>query len=88
MIERLGTLFAEKPPAVVPVQGDTNTAVVQAGTTRAPGRARGSRSALLRPAMPEELNRRVIGVLDDLHCATKQGVRNLRREASPKTASC
>lgn len=31
--------------------------------------------------MPEELNRRVIGVLADLHCApTEQAVRNLRAE--------
>jgi UDP-N-acetylglucosamine 2-epimerase (non-hydrolysing) len=35
-------------------------------------------------AMPEELNRRVMGVLADLHCApTKQAVRNLRREGVP-----
>ena len=35
-------------------------------------------------AMPEELNRRVIGVLADLHCApTEQAVRNLRREGVP-----
>jgi UDP-N-acetylglucosamine 2-epimerase (non-hydrolysing) len=32
-------------------------------------------------AMPEELNRRVIGVLTDLHCApTEQAGRNLRAE--------
>jgi UDP-N-acetylglucosamine 2-epimerase (non-hydrolysing) len=35
-------------------------------------------------AMPEELNRRVIGVLADLHCEpTEQAVRNLRREGVP-----
>ena len=35
-------------------------------------------------AMPEELNRCVIGVLADLHCApTEQAVRNLRREGVP-----
>jgi hypothetical protein len=30
MIERLGTLFAEEPPAAILVQGDTNTAAGQA----------------------------------------------------------
>ena len=35
-------------------------------------------------ATPEELNRRVVGVLADLHCApTEQAVRNLRREGVP-----
>jgi UDP-N-acetylglucosamine 2-epimerase len=34
--------------------------------------------------MPEELNRRVVGVLADLHCApTGQAVANLRREGVP-----
>ncbi len=87
MVERLGTIFAELPPAAVVVQGDTNTAsaAAQAGNyAGAPvvhGEA-GVRSFDRR--MPEELNSCVVGVLADLHCApTERAVANLRAEGVP-----
>lgn len=87
MVERLGTLFAEEPPAAVLVQGDTNTASAAAQAANYAGAPVVHVEAGLRSydrAMPEELNRRVIGVLADLHCApTRQAVRNLRREGVP-----
>jgi UDP-N-acetylglucosamine 2-epimerase (non-hydrolysing) len=87
MVERLGALFAEEPPAAVLVQGDTNTASAAAQAANYAGAPVVHVEAGLRSydrAMPEELNRRVIGVLADLHCApTEQAVRNLRREGVP-----
>jgi UDP-N-acetylglucosamine 2-epimerase (non-hydrolysing) len=87
MVERLGVLFAERPPAAVLVQGDTNTASAAAQAGNYAGVPVVHVEAGLRSydrAMPEELNRRVIGVLADLHCApTAQAVRNLRRECVP-----
>jgi UDP-N-acetylglucosamine 2-epimerase (non-hydrolysing) len=87
MIERLGAIFTEHPPAAVLVQGDTNTAsaAAQAGNyARAPVVHVEADLRYYDRAMPEGLNRCVISVLADLHCApTEQAVRNLRREGVP-----
>ena len=87
MIEHLGALFAEKPPAAVLVQGDTNTASAAAQAGNYAGVPVVHVEAGLRSydrAMPEELNRCVISVLADLHCApTERAVRNLHAEGVP-----
>jgi UDP-N-acetylglucosamine 2-epimerase (non-hydrolysing) len=84
MVEQLGAIFTQYPPAAVLVQGDTNTAAAAAQAGNYAGAPVVHVEAGLRSydrAMPEELNRRVIGVLADLHCApTEQAVRNLRAE--------
>ena len=87
MIDQLGRLFAERPPAAVLVEGDTNTvsAAAQAGSYA--GVPVVHVEAGLRShdrAMPEEINRCVVGVLADLHCApTERAVANLGREGIP-----
>jgi UDP-N-acetylglucosamine 2-epimerase (non-hydrolysing) len=87
MVEQLGAIFTQHPPAAVLVQGDTNTASAAAQAGNYAGSPVVHVEAGLRSydrAMPEELNRRVIGVLADLHCApTGQAVQNLRREGVP-----
>jgi UDP-N-acetylglucosamine 2-epimerase (non-hydrolysing) len=90
MTEQLGDLFAASRPAAVLVQGDTNTASAGAQAGSYAGVPVVHVEAGLRSfdrAMPEELNRCVIGVLADLHCApTKGAVANLRREGVPAAA--
>jgi UDP-N-acetylglucosamine 2-epimerase (non-hydrolysing) len=87
MVERLGCIFAERPPVAVLVEGDTNTvsAAAQAASyARVPvvHVEAGLRSH--DRAMPEEINRCVVGVLADLHCApTERAVANLRDEGVP-----
>jgi UDP-N-acetylglucosamine 2-epimerase (non-hydrolysing) len=87
MVEQLGAIFAEQPPAAVLVQGDTNTASAAAQAGNYAGVPVVHVEAGLRSydrAMPEELNRCIIGVLADLHCApTEHAVRNLRAEGVP-----
>jgi UDP-N-acetylglucosamine 2-epimerase (non-hydrolysing) len=87
MVERLGTIFAECPPAAVVVQGDTNTASAAAQAGNYVGVPVVHVEAGLRSfdrRMPEELNRCVTGVLADLHCApTERAVANLRGEGVP-----
>jgi len=87
MVERLGAIFAERPPAAVLVQGDTNTALAAAQAGNYAGVPVVHVEAGLRSfdrAMPDELNRCVIGVLADLHCApTERAVANLRSEGVP-----
>jgi UDP-N-acetylglucosamine 2-epimerase (non-hydrolysing) len=87
MVERLGTMFAERAPAAVLVQGDTNTASAAAQAASYAGVPVIHAEAGLRSfdrAMPEEINRCVIGVLASLHCApTERAVANLRREGVP-----
>jgi UDP-N-acetylglucosamine 2-epimerase (non-hydrolysing) len=87
MVEQLGHMFDERPPAAVLVEGDTNTvsAAAQAGSYA--GVPVVHVEAGLRShdrAMPEEINRCVVGVLADLHCApTGRAVANLRVEGVP-----
>jgi UDP-N-acetylglucosamine 2-epimerase (non-hydrolysing) len=87
MVEQLGLMFAEQLPAAIVVEGDTNTvsAAAQAGSYA--GVPVVHVEAGLRShdrAMPEEINRCVVGVLADLHCApTERAVANLRGEGVP-----
>jgi UDP-N-acetylglucosamine 2-epimerase (non-hydrolysing) len=87
MVEQLGVLFAQRPPAAVLVQGDTNTAMAAAQAGNYAGVPVVHVEAGLRSfdrSMPEEINRCVIGVLADLHCApTERAVTNLAAEGVP-----
>jgi UDP-N-acetylglucosamine 2-epimerase (non-hydrolysing) len=87
MVEQLGSLFTRRPPAAVLVQGDTNTASAAAQAGNYAGAPVVHVEAGLRSfdrAMPEELNRCVVGVLADLHCApTSNAVDNLCNEGVP-----
>jgi UDP-N-acetylglucosamine 2-epimerase (non-hydrolysing) len=87
MVERLGDLFAERPPAAVLVQGDTNTVCAAAQAGNYVGAPVVHVEAGLRShdrAMPEEINRCVTGVLADVHCApTVHAVANLRHYGVP-----
>src|ERR1700683_582597 len=87
MVEHLGALFARRPPAAVLVQGDTNTPLAGAQAGNYAGVPVVHVEAGLRSFdrnMPEEINRCVIGVLADLHCApTKRAVANLVAEGVP-----
>src|SRR6201999_2881030 len=87
IVEQLGTRFAQRPPAAVLVQGDTNTAQAAAQAGHYAGVPVVHVEAGLRSfdrQMPEELNRCLIGVLADLHCApTERAVANLLAEGVP-----
>jgi UDP-N-acetylglucosamine 2-epimerase (non-hydrolysing) len=87
MVERLGCMFAERPPAAVLVQGDTNTVCAAAQAASYAGAPVVHVEAGLRSydrAMPEEINRCITGVLADLHCApTERAVANLRQDGVP-----
>jgi UDP-N-acetylglucosamine 2-epimerase (non-hydrolysing) len=87
MVEQLGDLFTAGRPAAVIVQGDTNSAVAAAQAANAAGIPVIHVEAGLRSfdrAMPEEINRCVISVLADLHCApTASAVRHLLSEGIP-----
>jgi UDP-N-acetylglucosamine 2-epimerase (non-hydrolysing) len=87
MVEQLGGMFAEQPPAAVLVQGDTNTVSAAAQAASYTGVPVVHVEAGLRShdrAMPEEINRCVVGVLADLHCApTQRAVANLRHDGVP-----
>jgi UDP-N-acetylglucosamine 2-epimerase (non-hydrolysing) len=87
MVEQLGDMFAGRPPAAVLVQGDTNTVSAAAQAANYAGVPVVHVEAGLRShdrAMPEEINRCVVGVLADLHCApTERAVTNLRHEGVP-----
>ncbi|MFC9259276.1 non-hydrolyzing UDP-N-acetylglucosamine 2-epimerase [Streptomyces hydrogenans] len=84
MIGRMGELFAAERPSVVVVQGDTNSASAGAQAAHYLGIQVVHVEAGLRSydrTMPEEINRRVIGVLADVHCAPTEGaVEHLRAE--------
>jgi UDP-N-acetylglucosamine 2-epimerase (non-hydrolysing) len=85
--EQLGELFARRHPAAVVVQGDTNTAMAAAQAGNYGGVPVVHVEAGLRShdrAMPEEINRCVIGVLADLHCApTQRAAASLAAEGVP-----
>ena len=87
MIEQLGEAFRQSPPAAVIVQGDTNTALAGAHAANCVGLPVIHVEAGLRSydrAMPEEVNRCVVGVLADVHCApTPLAVSQLRAEGVP-----
>ncbi|MFJ5788130.1 non-hydrolyzing UDP-N-acetylglucosamine 2-epimerase [Streptomyces hydrogenans] len=84
MIGQLGRAFERERPAVVVVQGDTNSASAAAQAAHYLGIQVVHVEAGLRSndrSMPEEINRRVIGVLADVHCAPTEGaVAQLRAE--------
>ncbi|MER5737467.1 MULTISPECIES: non-hydrolyzing UDP-N-acetylglucosamine 2-epimerase [unclassified Streptomyces] len=84
MIGRLGRAFETARPAVVVVQGDTNSACAAAQAAHYLGIQVVHVEAGLRSydrSMPEEINRRLIGVLADVHCAPTAGaVAQLRAE--------
>lgn len=86
-ISALTTLFAETAPKAVIVQGDTNAVSAGAQAANYAGIPVIHVEAGLRShdrAMPEELNRLVVGVLTDIHCAaTEHNAENLRREGIP-----
>lgn len=79
------THFEEDKPAAVIVQGDTNSTSAGAQAASYSGIPLVHVEAGLRShdrAMPEELNRLVVGVLADLHCAaTEENKQNLLRES-------
>jgi UDP-N-acetylglucosamine 2-epimerase (non-hydrolysing) len=87
IVAQLGALFARRAPAAVLVQGDTNTAMAAAQAGNYAGAPVVHVEAGLRSfdrSMPEEINRCVIGVLADLHCApTERAVANLAAEGVP-----
>ena len=87
MVEQLGRMFAGRPPAAVLVEGDTNTvsAAAQAGSyTGVPVVHVEAGLRSYDRAMPEEINRCVVGALADLHCApTERAVANLQQEGVP-----
>jgi len=87
MVKQLGGMFAERPPAAVLVQGDTNTVSAAAQAASYAGVPVVHVEAGLRShdrAMPEEINRCVVGVLADLHCApTQRAVANLGHDGVP-----
>lgn len=87
MIGQLGDLFADRRPAAVIVQGDTNTASAGAQAASYTGVPVLHVEAGLRSgdrATPEEINRCLAGVLADVHCApTGTAAANLRAEGVP-----
>jgi UDP-N-acetylglucosamine 2-epimerase (non-hydrolysing) len=87
MVSQLGDLLAGSRPAAVIVQGDTNTASAAAQAANYAGVPVIHVEAGLRShdrAMPEEINRCVVGVLADVHCApTSRAVANLGAEGVP-----
>jgi UDP-N-acetylglucosamine 2-epimerase (non-hydrolysing) len=87
MIGQLGELLSSRRPAAVLVQGDTNTASAAAQAANYAGVPVVHVEAGLRSfdrAMPEEINRCLVGVLADLHCApTPTAVRQLAAEGVP-----
>ncbi len=89
VLARLDRVLAAERPDWVVVQGDTTTAMA-AGLAAFYRKIRvahveaGLRTHDKYSPFPEEINRRLVGVLADLHFApTAQAVRNLRREGVP-----
>lgn len=86
----LGERFAANRPAAVVVQGDTNTTNAAAQAAHYCGIPVVHVEAGLRSfdrAMPEEINRLVVGAVADLHCcATEGNAEHLRRAGVPEDA--
>lgn len=84
MISAMDRLFAADTPHAVVVQGDTNSTSAGAQAAHYRGAAVVHVEAGLRSrdrAMPEEINRQLVGVLSDLHCAaTPRNAANLVAE--------
>ncbi|RAG85491.1 UDP-N-acetylglucosamine 2-epimerase (non-hydrolyzing) [Streptacidiphilus pinicola] len=84
MICDLSRRFEQERPGAVVVQGDTNSTSAGAQAAHYQGIPVVHVEAGLRSrdrAMPEEINRQVVGVLADVHCApTQQAADNLRSE--------
>ena len=80
----------ERPPGAVVVQGDTNTTNASAQAAHYLGIPVVHVEAGLRSwdrAMPEEINRMIVGVVADLHCcATEGNARHLRHAGVPDRA--
>jgi UDP-N-acetylglucosamine 2-epimerase (non-hydrolysing) len=85
----MGHLGRQRPSAVV-VQGDTNTTNASAQAAHYLGIPVVHVEAGLRSwdrAMPEEINRMIVGVVADLHCcATEGNAAHLRRAGVPETS--
>ncbi|HEV3169244.1 MAG TPA: UDP-N-acetylglucosamine 2-epimerase (non-hydrolyzing) [Actinocrinis sp.] len=83
VLGQLGRHFSDRRPDTVVVQGDTNTAAAAAQAAHFAGIRVVHVEAGLRSndrAMPEEINRMLVGVVADLHCApTDLAADNLRR---------
>ncbi|HIZ35345.1 MAG TPA: UDP-N-acetylglucosamine 2-epimerase (non-hydrolyzing) [Candidatus Ruania gallistercoris] len=88
ILSQLDALFTARRPAAVIVQGDTNSTNAGAQAASYHGIPLVHVEAGLRShdrAMPEELNRQLVGVLADLHCAaTEHNVANLRASGVPE----
>lgn len=89
VLQALVPTFAELRPGAVVVHGDTTTSMAGALAARYAGvpvvhLEAGLRTGDLLSPFPEELNRRLTGVMADLHLApTAAARRNLRREGVP-----
>jgi len=87
IIEALDDAFARERPAVVVVQGDTNTAAAAALAADFHDVPVVHVEAGLRShdrAMPEEINRKLVGTVATVHCApTEMSAANLRAEGVP-----
>jgi UDP-N-acetylglucosamine 2-epimerase (non-hydrolysing) len=84
VVDQLTQRFSADPPAAVVVQGDTNSAAAGAIAAHLAGVPVVHVEAGLRSfdrSMPEEINRQLVGVVADLHCApTPLALYQLRRE--------
>lgn len=90
LVAGIDRVLAENPPDWVIVQGDTTTVMSAAlasfhrGISVAHVEA-GLRTGNKRAPFPEEINRRVAGLVADIHFApTQAAVENLRREGVPE----
>ena len=89
VVTALSRELLANPPAAVVVHGDTTTSMAGALAARYAGvpvvhLEAGLRTGDLTSPFPEELNRRLTGVMADLHLAPTEGsARNLRAEGVP-----
>jgi UDP-N-acetylglucosamine 2-epimerase len=94
LLTELDPVFEETKPDWIVVQGDTTTVMAAALAAYYRGIRMAHVEAGLRTGdkyspFPEEINRRVAGVLADVHFApTTRAVRNLRKEGVPAQQIC